>query len=98
MNTACQVVGDPEKLFRLFVNLIDNAIRYNLTTQGIIKIMAAKSKKEICIEILNSGRKIPEQDLSRLFDQFYRVEKSRSQTLGGSGLGLTIVKKNCHAS
>jgi signal transduction histidine kinase len=93
MNAACQVVGDPEKRFRLFVNLIDNAIRYNLTTQGIIKIMAAKSKKEVCIEILNSGRKIPEQDLSRLFDQFYRVEKSRSQALGGSGLGLTIVKK-----
>ncbi|MEX1299612.1 MAG: ATP-binding protein [Desulfotignum sp.] len=93
MNAACQVVGDPEKLFRLFVNLIDNAIRYNLTTQGIIKIMAVKSKKEVCIEILNSGRKIPEQDLSRLFDQFYRVEKSRSQALGGSGLGLTIVKK-----
>ncbi|WDP88484.1 MAG: HAMP domain-containing histidine kinase [Desulfobacter sp.] len=93
MEAPCRVMGDPEKLFRLFVNLIDNAIRYNLTSRGTIKIMAERSDDDVCIEILNPGRKIPEQDLPRLFDQFYRVEKSRSQALGGSGLGLTIVKK-----
>lgn len=93
MNDPCPVIGDPEKLFRLFVNLIDNAIRYNLTTQGIIKIMAVKSKTDVCIEILNSGREISEKDLSCLFEQFYRVEKSRSQALGGSGLGLAIAQK-----
>jgi two-component system, OmpR family, sensor kinase len=93
MNDPCPVIGDPEKLFRLFVNIIDNAIRYNLTTQGIIRIKAERSKTHVCIKILNSGHEIPEQDLSQLFEQFYRVEKSRSQALGGSGLGLAIAKK-----
>ncbi len=93
MNEPCPVIGDPEKLFRLFVNLIDNAIRYNLPTQGTIKIMAMKSETEVCVEILNSGHEIPEQDLSRLFEQFYRVEKSRAQAFGGSGLGLAIAQK-----
>lgn len=93
MNHPCPVIGDPEKLFRLFVNLIDNAIRYNLPAGGIIKIRVERSKTEVCIEILNSGFEIPEQDIPRLFEQFYRVEKSRSQALGGSGLGLAIAQK-----
>lgn len=93
MNAPCPVTGDPEKLFRLFVNLIDNAIRYNLTAQGIIIIKAKRSKTDVHIEILNSGLEIPEQDISRLFEQFYRVEKSRSQALAGSGLGLAIAEK-----
>jgi signal transduction histidine kinase len=45
------------------------------------------------VELLNTGHPIPENDLERIFEQFYRVEKSRSITHGGSGLGLTIVKK-----
>lgn len=45
------------------------------------------------MDILNSGANIPEQDIPHLFEQFYRVEKSRSQAFGGSGLGLAIAKK-----
>ncbi|NDY72846.1 sensor histidine kinase [Desulfobacter hydrogenophilus] len=93
VNFPCPIMGDPEKLFRLFVNLIDNAIRYNLPAEGTIRIRVERLKTEVCIEILNSGFKIPEQDISRLFEQFYRVEKSRSQSLGGSGLGLAIAQK-----
>ena len=93
IDTPCPIMADPEKLFRLFVNLIDNAIRYNLPAEGIIKIQVERSKTEVCIKILNSGFKIPEQDISRLFEQFYRVEKSRSKALGGSGLGLAIAQK-----
>ncbi|WP_321495737.1 HAMP domain-containing sensor histidine kinase [uncultured Desulfobacter sp.] len=93
IRSALPVMGDSEKLFRLFVNLIDNAIRYNLPAGGEIKIKGTKSKTGVCVEILNSGSKIPEQDIPRLFEQFYRVEKSRSQALGGSGLGLAIARK-----
>nr|WP_320191449.1 ATP-binding protein [uncultured Desulfobacter sp.] len=93
INTPCSMMGDPEKLFRLFVNLIDNAIRYNQPEKGIIKITLTQSRTMARIEILNAGREIPEQDLPRLFEQFYRVEKSRSQALGGSGLGLAIARK-----
>jgi signal transduction histidine kinase len=85
--------GDYEKLFRLFVNLIDNAIRYNLASRGTIEIEMERIKSGVRIDILNSGPNIPEQDIPHLFEQFYRVEKSRTQTLGGSGLGLAIAKK-----
>ena len=93
MRSPLPVMGDSEKLFRLFVNLIDNAIRYNLLSGGEIKIKGKKSKTDVCVKILNSGSKIPEQDIPRLFEQFYRVEKSRSLALGGSGLGLAIARK-----
>ncbi|MFA5906659.1 MAG: HAMP domain-containing sensor histidine kinase [Desulfobacula sp.] len=85
--------GDSEKLFRLFINLIDNSIRYNFEKEGIIIIKGEKTDKELLLEISNTGRPIPEADISLVFEQFYRVEKSRSITHGGSGLGLTIVKK-----
>ncbi len=85
--------GDQEKLFRLFVNLIDNAIRYNLDSGGQILIKAEKSKTKILLEISNTGQQIPENDLPQIFEQFYRVEKSRSISHGGSGLGLAIAKK-----
>ncbi len=93
IDAPCPIMGDPEKLFRLFVNLVDNAIRYNLPEKGVIKISLAQSRTTVCIEILNAGLEIPEQDIPRLFEQFYRVEKSRSQALGGSGLGLAIARK-----
>ena len=93
MDSPGFVTGDPEKLFRLFVNLIDNAIRYNLPDNGTIEIRMKKFQRDVYIEILNSGLEIPDQDIPRLFEQFYRVEKSRSQALGGSGLGLAIAQK-----
>ena len=93
LDESCLIQGDHEKLFRLFVNLIDNAIRYNLPVQGMIEINMEKVKDQVRITIINSGAQIPEQDIPHLFEQFYRVEKSRSQALGGSGLGLAIAKK-----
>ncbi len=86
-------IGDPEKLFRLFINLIDNSIRYNFETGGVIVIGGKKSNTAIVLDISNTGLPIPEKDLGLVFEQFYRVEKSRSITHGGAGLGLAIAKK-----
>jgi signal transduction histidine kinase len=85
--------GDREKLHRLFINLIDNAIKYNCEHDGFIQINTRKQGQQAVVEIENSGKTIPQVDLSHIFDQFYRVEKSRSQAYGGSGLGLTIVRR-----
>jgi len=85
--------GDPEKLFRLFINLIDNGIRYNFEKDGFILIEGKKTNMEILLKISNTGPPIPGEDLGLVFEQFYRVEKSRSITHGGSGLGLSIAKK-----
>ncbi|MBA3009147.1 MAG: HAMP domain-containing histidine kinase [Proteobacteria bacterium] len=90
---ALMFQGDKEKLFRLVINLIDNGIRYNFENNGKLVVEGRKTNKGILLEIFNTGQAIPEKDLDRIFEQFYRVEKSRSITHGGSGLGLAIAKK-----
>ncbi len=85
--------GDREKLLRLLINLIDNAVRYNDARDGRLSITGKRENDSVIIEVANTGRIIPADDLKRVFDQFYRVEKSRSQDHGGSGLGLTIAGK-----
>lgn len=87
------LMGDPEQLLRLMINLIDNAIKYNLAVNGRIVVRTEKIKGQTVLTVANTGQPIPAVDLPRIFDQFYRVEKSRSQVYGGSGLGLTIVKR-----
>ena len=90
---AAGLMGDPEQLLRLLINLVDNAIKYNLAVDGRIVIRTEKVNGQMVLTIANTGQPIPAADLPRIFDQFYRVEKSRSQAYGGSGLGLTIVKR-----
>ena len=83
------VRGDRAALLELFVNIIDNAIKYNLP-QGRIDISVKKEKGFIITEIKDAGIGIPESDLGRVLDRFYRVDKSRSRDLLGVGLGLSI--------
>lgn len=83
---------DKDSFHRALINLIDNAIKYNIDG-GRIEIAAEKKDRQIFLSILNTGKNIPEKDIDLVFEQFYRVEKSRSLEHGGSGLGLTIVKK-----
>jgi signal transduction histidine kinase len=91
--SAEKIRGDSEKLLRLLINLVDNAIKYNQAKDGRITIMTEKKKGGAVLSISNTGAEIPAGDLPHVFDQFYRVEKSRSLAFGGSGLGLTIVKR-----
>jgi len=87
-----QVKGDRDELQRVLINLVDNAIKYN-HEGGEIKISATEINREIILSLFNTGIGIPKTDLDKVFEQFYRVEKSRSLQYGGSGLGLTIVKR-----
>ena len=84
------VEADPYKLEQMFINLIENAIRY--TEEGEIKISLRRGDKEIIIEVADTGIGIPPKYLPRIFERFYVVDKSRSRKLGGTGLGLSIVK------
>jgi signal transduction histidine kinase len=81
--------GAHAALLELFANLIDNAIKYNVP-QGKIDISIKKETGFIVAEIKDTGIGIPEEDLDKVFDRFYRVDKSRSKESGGSGLGLSI--------
>ena len=90
--SSLAVEGDRNYLEQVFVNLLDNAIKYG-RAGGRITISARETgQKEIQISVQDDGMGIPEQDLPRIFERFYRVDKGRSQELGGTGLGLSIVK------
>ncbi len=93
LEDAVSLPGDEEKLRRMFINLIDNTIKYNAKEHGEIRVVLKKETESILIEVYNTGPGIPQSELSKVFNQFYRVEKSRSTAFGGSGLGLTIVKR-----
>jgi two-component system, OmpR family, phosphate regulon sensor histidine kinase PhoR len=85
-----QVFGDKDKIRQVFVNLLQNAIKY--TDEGSIEILLDEEKKFVNISIKDTGIGIPEDDLNRVFERFYRVDKARSRAVGGTGLGLAIVK------
>ncbi len=73
-------------------NLIDNAIKYVDANRGRVRVSAYKSDDAVSIEVSDNGFGIPQADLERIFERFYRVDKARSRELGGTGLGLSIVK------
>jgi signal transduction histidine kinase len=85
------VLGDEERLGQVFSNLLDNAIKYT-PDQGAITITIGEQNGSVDVHIDDTGIGIPETDLPRIFERFYRVDKARSRELGGTGLGLAIVK------
>lgn len=86
------VLGDGEKLRRVFENLMSNAIQYGKDGK-FLDVIGRVEGPDIVVEIVNYGEPIPRDELPRIFDRFYRVEKSRSLHSGGSGIGLAIVKQ-----
>jgi two-component system, OmpR family, sensor kinase len=92
LDDSLVVQGDREKLNRAFSNILDNAIKYNCKG-GKVVVTGSQSATEATVSVANAGPGIPEEEISKVFDQFYRLEKSRSSRHGGSGLGLAIVKR-----
>lgn len=87
-----KLYGDPDKLSRVFNNLIKNAINYS-SYDSNIDISAIKDEKNAIIKITNKGKQIPKEKLDRIFEKFYRLDSSRTSKTGGSGLGLAIAKE-----
>ena len=81
----------PDEFRQMMINLIDNAIKYSEPGKKVEVIMA-QDDVEVRIEVKDQGYGIPEKDIDRIFERFYRVDKSRSKEKGGTGLGLAIVK------
>ncbi|MDD4774645.1 MAG: ATP-binding protein [Eubacteriales bacterium] len=86
------MTGDKERIERVIINIISNAIKYT-HKNGIIDIRAISDGNDIKIYVRDNGVGIPESDINRLFERFYRVEKSRTSDTGGTGLGLAIAKE-----
>lgn len=85
------VKGDPDMLAQVLINLVDNAIKYT-PADGIVTIRVLVHISVIKVMVEDTGIGIPPESLPRLFERFYRVDKARSRELGGTGVGLAIVK------
>ena len=85
------VRADYRRIYQVMMNLVSNAIKYT-RNGGSAKIKFKIFDKKIRVTVQDNGRGIPKEHLSRIFERFYRVEKSRSREKGGTGLGLSIVK------
>ena len=85
------VFGAKRLLFEMLYNLCDNAIKYN-KPDGHVDVLMCQTETEVTISVADTGIGIPEAQQSRVFERFYRVDKSHSKQSGGTGLGLSIVK------
>jgi len=88
---AVVALADEDALAEILDNLVDNAIKYT-PSGGMITLRWLSEENEAVVQVSDSGVGIPEKDLPRVFERFYRVDKARSRELGGTGLGLSIVK------
>ena len=87
-----KLYADPDKLSRVFSNLIKNAINYSKDDSNI-DIIITKQKSFVVVKIINKGKQISKEKLDRIFEKFYRLDSSRNSKTGGSGLGLAIAKE-----
>ena len=90
-NDPLTVVADRNRIRQVLTNLMDNAIAYS--GEGSVRCRMRRHLDHARIEVVDTGRGIPEEHLDRIFDRFYRVDTARSRKEGGTGLGLAIVKQ-----
>jgi two-component system phosphate regulon sensor histidine kinase PhoR len=88
---SVEMVFIPDEFRQMMINLIDNAIKYSEPAQRV-EVMLRNEDGWVRIQVKDQGYGIPEKDIDRIFERFYRVDKSRSKEKGGTGLGLAIVK------
>ena len=87
------VIADPEQMKKVINNIISNSVKYMNKPQGVIDIRILDEVDSIRIEIEDNGKGIAQKDLGKIFERFYRTDASRNSAQGGSGIGLSIVKK-----
>ena len=89
--TPCSIFGVEQIIEEMVYNLVDNAIKYN-SRQGRVTVQLADWGAETVLTVSDTGIGIPEAEQERVFERFYRVDKSHSDAVPGTGLGLSIVK------
>ena len=87
----CLVEATEDDLYQVVFNLVENAVKYNLPG-GSVTVRVLAQPETVTLQVEDTGVGIPEEDLPKIFDRFYRVDKARSRAAGGTGLGLSIVR------
>lgn len=93
VDSMTRIIADPEQLKKVISNIIGNSIKYMDKPKGVIDIRILDEMDAIRVEIEDNGKGIAAKDLSNVFERFYRTDASRNSAMGGSGIGLSIVKK-----
>ena len=93
VNPDTNVIADPEQMKKVINNIIGNSIKYMEKDKKVIDIRLLEDSDSIRIEIEDNGKGIASKDLGNIFERFYRTDESRNSSQGGSGIGLSIVKK-----
>ena len=88
---GCVVMATVDDMFHIIFNLIENAIKYNVL-HGQVDVTTRRVGDQVMLSVADTGVGIPEADMPRIFERFYRVDKARSRAAGGTGLGLSIVR------
>ena len=88
-----KVIADAEQIKRVIHNIVNNSLKYMDKTKGIINLRVKDVGDFVQVELEDNGRGIAAKDLTNIFDRFYRTDASRNSSKGGSGIGLSIVKK-----
>ena len=87
-----KIKGDKSRIEQVLMNIISNAVKYT-PDGGLIDIFGGTKKGRVWVSVSDNGVGIPQEDISHVFDRFYRVDKARSRESGGTGLGLSIAKE-----
>lgn len=82
---------DPDRITQVLINLLGNALQYT-PAGGTVQVQVIQSANEIVTQVIDTGIGLAEEDLTRVFERFYRVDKSRARSSGGNGIGLTIAR------
>lgn len=88
---SIQVLSNRDYIKQIFLNLVDNAIKYTPDNKSV-KVEVTLKDNDIVVKVIDEGVGIPKEDINRIFERFYRVDKARSRDVGGTGLGLAITK------